>query len=109
MAARWFPCFLLLLGYGTWTFLAPAELSPVQLAPATVTPAEVHLLLAEIDMENPTKPADEDEPTSPANALILLTLGFVFAAFILPLLFAGIQSKNTDIAGADERGRAVKK
>ncbi len=37
-----------------------------------------------------------------ANALIILTLGFVFAAFILPLLFAGIQSKNKDIAGADE-------
>ena len=45
---------------------------------------------------------EDDEPTSPANALILLTLGFVFAAFILPLLFAGIQSKNPDIAGADD-------
>ena len=42
-----------------------------------------------------------------ANALIILTLGFVFAAFILPLLFAGIQSKNKDIAGADESCRKI--
>ena len=34
--------------------------------------------------------------------MIFLTLTFVLAAFILPLLFAGIQSKNADIAGADE-------
>ena len=65
---------------------------------------------------------EDDEPTSPANAMILLTLGFVFAAFVLPLLFAGIQSANKDIAGADasrlvvfkvdncqERGKPVKK
>lgn len=47
---------------------------------------------------------EDDEPTSPANALVLLTLGFVFAVFILPLLFAGVQSKNQDIAGADDAG-----
>ena len=47
------------------------------------------------------RPPDADEPPSPANTMILLTVGFVFAAFILPLLLAGIQSKNKDIAGAD--------
>ena len=47
---------------------------------------------------------EDHEPTSPANTLVLLTLGFVFAVFILPLLFAGVQSKNQDIAGADDAG-----
>eukprot|EP00435_Cladocopium_sp_Y103_P019474 s3_g4.t1 len=95
---------LLLLGCGAWTFLAPVP-APVEVPLVQWNAVDAHLLLAEIDMENPTRPED-DEPTSPANALILLTLGFVFAAFILPLLFAGIQSKNADIAGADERGKA---
>eukprot|EP00434_Breviolum_minutum_P030579 symbB.v1.2.027041.t1/scaffold2746.1/size71737/10 len=94
---------LLALAVGTWTFLAPSQLPAAQLSPV-----DVHVLLAEIDMETPTRPQDEEEPTSPANALIILTLGFVFAAFILPLLFAGIQSKNKDIAGADERGDLLK-
>lgn len=98
---------LLLLGCGTWTFLAPVA-APIDIPPAQWNAVDAHLLLAEIDMENPTRPED-DEPTSPANALVLLTLGFVFAVFILPLLFAGVQSKNQDIAGADERGKAVKK
>eukprot|EP00438_Fugacium_kawagutii_P023662 Skav206426 [mRNA] locus=scaffold292:601234:603296:- [translate_table: standard] len=88
------------------TFLAPFSGPATTVAPLSVVDAQI--LLAEIDMENPTRPEGDDEPTSPANALILLTLIFGFAVFVLPLLFAGIQSKNQDIAGADERGRRLK-
>mmetsp|Transcript_91518 Transcript_91518/g.218171 ORF Transcript_91518/g.218171 Transcript_91518/m.218171 type:complete len:125 (-) Transcript_91518:79-453(-) len=81
-----------------------AFLAPTQWTPAPPNVLDVQLALADIDMSTPYRPPDADEPPSPANTMILLTVGFVFAAFILPLLLAGIQSKNKDIAGADERG-----
>eukprot|EP00913_Durusdinium_trenchii_P020906 g19642.t2 len=87
--------FLLLSAAGC-AFLAPMP----QIAAPAAQMAATQLLLAEIDMTEPYRP--EEEPESPANIMIFLTLTFVLAAFILPLLFAGIQSKNADIAGADE-------
>ncbi|CAK9097698.1 Nicotinamide phosphoribosyltransferase [Durusdinium trenchii] len=94
--------FLLLSAAGC-AFLAPMP----QIAAPAAQMAATQLLLAEIDMTEPYRP--EEEPESPANIMIFLTLTFVLAAFILPLLFAGIQSKNADIAGADERGKPAKK
>lgn len=79
--------FLLLSAAGC-AFLAPMP----QIAAPAAQMAATQLLLAEIDMTEPYRP--EEEPESPANIMIFLTLTFVLAAFILPLLFAGIQSKN---------------
>lgn len=45
---------LLLLGCGTWTFLAPVA-APIDIPPAQWNAVDAHLLLAEIDMENPTR------------------------------------------------------
>ena len=45
---------LLLLGCGTWTFLAPVA-APIDTPPVQWNAVDAHLLLAEIDMENPTR------------------------------------------------------